>query len=197
MREESAPGQEERRPAAVEGGLLADRRGHEVLDSEGERAGKVEAVYFDPDREEHVFVCIKTGLFGRRLTLVPLAGASADDDHLRLAYPRQQIKDAPAVEAGAELEGEQVRRVHEHYELEALEGPPGSGRLIRHQPPPGPGIGALRAPARGHERAASLARGDEDDDPPGSGPGAGAEDDLLERLSALERRMQALQKALD
>ena len=166
-----------------------ERRGEHVLDSGGQRVGKIDAVYYDPGDEAPGYVCLRAGLFGRRPVLVPLAGASAKDVPLRLAYTRQQIKGAPAFEPGSALEDEQVRQIFDHYELEG----PGPGdraaRLIRYEP-------AEPAPATelGRDPPFKSRAGTGDDPDP---PGTTGEEDLLARLDSLERRLRALQKALD
>jgi hypothetical protein len=75
--------------------------GQEVLDSGGERIGKLEDVYYSSQSGEPVLVSVKRGLLGRRVSVAPLAGASVGRDHVRLAYTQAQIEDA-----GAQIDAE-------------------------------------------------------------------------------------------
>ena len=52
---------------------IADWRGQEVVDPNGEKLGKLEEIYFDGETDEPVFGAVKTGLVSKSLTLVPLA----------------------------------------------------------------------------------------------------------------------------
>ena len=163
------------------------RPGLPALDSAGQRVGRVETFYRDPDREEPAFACVKTGRFGRRLSLVPLAGASVEDDGLRLAYGRRQIREAPPVQADSELAGEQLTGISEHYELSRPDGP-GPTRLVRHDPATPPDSAEPDPDPVRARNPASV---------PGAPPAPAGEDDLLVRLDSLERRMRALERALD
>lgn len=76
-------------------GDLLDR---EVLDREGRRIGRIAKVYLDSDSETPTFVAIDTGLLSRSPSVVPLSGAVAQDDAVRLPLDRDRVKGAPTVE---------------------------------------------------------------------------------------------------
>lgn len=77
--------------------------GQEVLDSQNERVGKLEEVYYAKGGDEAVFALVKSGLLGRHTSLVPLAGASVGRDYLKLAYSAEQIE-----QAGSDLDAQDV-----------------------------------------------------------------------------------------
>jgi hypothetical protein len=56
-----------------------------------------------------------TGLFRRRESLVPLAGARELGDDVQVAFPLQQIREAPNVDVDVALSPEEEQRLAEHY----------------------------------------------------------------------------------
>ena len=64
---------------------IRDWRGLPVVDKEGGKIGKLEAVYFDTATEEPTFATVKVGLpGGGRLVFVPLAGARVSPQSVRV-----------------------------------------------------------------------------------------------------------------
>ena len=53
---------------------LADWRGKDVVDRDGDKIGKLEDVYIDTQTEQPMFGSVKEGLFSKHLTFVPLIG---------------------------------------------------------------------------------------------------------------------------
>jgi PRC-barrel domain len=68
--------------------------GQEVVDSQGESLGKLEDVYYAPGQAEPQLARIKSGLLGRKQTIVPLHGATVGRDHVRVAFTSEQIAQA-------------------------------------------------------------------------------------------------------
>jgi hypothetical protein len=52
-----------------------------------------------------------------RWAFVPLAGASAGQDHLQVTAGKKLVKDAPSIEPNGELSSEQEPDVYAHYEM--------------------------------------------------------------------------------
>jgi hypothetical protein len=97
--------------------------GREVLDRDGERAGKLEQVYYPSDGQgEAVFAQIKSGLLGRRSRLAPLKGATVGRDHVRLDYSAAQLDAASDVEAGDALDEATAQRLAEIYGISVAQG---------------------------------------------------------------------------
>ena len=90
-------------------------RGKDVVGPDGEKIGKLEDVYLDRHSGEPEWAAIKTGLFGMKVTFAPLQGATLVGDELRLNYDKSTVKDAPNVDADAELSEDEERRLYEHY----------------------------------------------------------------------------------
>jgi hypothetical protein len=113
---------------------ISEWRGQDVLDPDDGKVGRLEEVYYDKHSTSPGFACVKTGLFGRRLSFVPLAGASMSRDHIRVAYPADQIKRAPSVEPDGHLTADEEAALFAHYGLEApIDAEAQSPRLVRYQ----------------------------------------------------------------
>lgn len=92
-------------------------RGQSVVDQDGEKVGKLEEVLFDG--QDARLGCVGTGLFGRKLNLVPLEGATLSRQHVRVAFPRDAVKNAPTLELDTPVTGELERAAFGHYGLKA------------------------------------------------------------------------------
>lgn len=111
---------------------IKEWRGEDVLGADGEKLGKLDEVYYDTHTDVPAFAAVKSGLLGKRLTLVPLSGATVGRRHLRLNLDKGQFKDAPSFDPEAELSGEDESAMYEHFGLD--HGPAGAGtrRLAKH-----------------------------------------------------------------
>ena len=98
--------------------IMLQWRGHEVLDSSGETVGKVEEIYLDAETDKPEFALV--GLSGLRggSKLVPLAGAVAEGDKIRVQFEEPRIKGAPDVTADTELSQAEEQELYAHYGLE-------------------------------------------------------------------------------
>jgi uncharacterized protein (TIGR02271 family) len=91
--------------------------GAEVHDSQGEKVGKLDHVYVDRQTGEPTFGAVKTGLFGNRVSLVPISDARRDGDDVVITHTKDAVKDAPNVDADQELTEEEEDRLYQHYQL--------------------------------------------------------------------------------
>ena len=99
----------------VEG--IADWVGRDVVDRDGEKVGKLADVYYDTADSEPVFVSVKSGTFGRSVSIAPLTGATLARDYVRLDAPRELVKEAPDEDSGGRLTGVDAVAVLAHYGL--------------------------------------------------------------------------------
>jgi sporulation protein YlmC with PRC-barrel domain len=92
-------------------------RGLKVVDAEGDKIGKIADIYLDRHTGEPAWATVKTGLFGTKVSFVPIRDAEkVGDDEVRVNVQEEQVKDAPRIEAdGDELSEEDERRLYEHY----------------------------------------------------------------------------------
>jgi uncharacterized protein (TIGR02271 family) len=102
-------------------------RGHEALGSDGDKLGKIEDIYLDQETGEPEWMAVKTGLFGGRVSFVPLADARLDGDTVTVPYEKSMVKDAPHAEADGQLSQEEEAQLYRHYGLDYGEARSDSG----------------------------------------------------------------------
>lgn len=111
---------------------VRDWREHDVVDPSGDKIGKLEAIYVDTATDRPAFASVRIGIVGRhRLTLVPLGGATVAPSYLRVAYPKNQVKDAIDLDTDGELLASAEPGLFEHYGLSYEAGAGGERRLAR------------------------------------------------------------------
>src|SRR3954462_11027497 len=96
-------------------------RGRTAVDAEGEEIGTVEEVCVDADTDRPEWLAVKTGLFGSRITFVPVAEASDAGGDVRVPYSKAQVKDAPHADADGQLSQQEEAQLYRHYGLEYSE----------------------------------------------------------------------------
>ncbi|CAA9383909.1 MAG: putative conserved domain protein [uncultured Nocardioides sp.] len=90
--------------------------GRNAYDSNGDKIGKVGHVFLDDETGQPEFATVNTGLFGTSETFVPIANASISGDQLNVPFTKDQIKDAPNVDAdGGHLDQSEEARLYQHY----------------------------------------------------------------------------------
>ncbi|MFE9537320.1 PRC-barrel domain-containing protein [Streptomyces sp. NPDC006691] len=130
-----------------------------AYDPEGERIGGVEQVYVDDCAGRPEWVTVKTGLFGTKESLAPLAGARREGNALHIAHAKTTVKDAPRHDVHQHLTADEERELYRHYGVdghgtnaptpgaESLSaGPPGASRTGT------PAGGVAREPVRARLR---------------------------------------------
>ena len=114
--------------------------GHDVLAADGHKAGNVESVLYDRDTDQPIVVVVATGILGRHVTLIPLAGARRDaKGHLLVPYDREHIHSAPHHDPEVELTAADEAKLFAHYGV-AYPGGHGAsnaepGRYVTQLPP--------------------------------------------------------------
>jgi hypothetical protein len=98
-------------------------RGQDVLDSAGEKAGRLEEVYYDAAGDQPVLISIKRGRLGHQVKLAPLSDAAVSRDYLRLPFTGEQLGGAPDVTVGDELTAEQSAAVCALFAVRQSSGP--------------------------------------------------------------------------
>ncbi|THA71459.1 DUF2382 domain-containing protein [Streptomyces sp. A0958] len=88
-----------------------------VYDTEGEKIGNVGRVYVDDNTGRPDWITVKTGLFGMKESFVPLAGARRVGSDLHISHPKDQVKEAPRVDADAHLSVSEEEELYRHYGL--------------------------------------------------------------------------------
>src|SRR3954447_1719527 len=94
---------------------IGEWRGAKAVDVNGDKVGSIDEVYLDRGSNEPEWVTVSTGLFGTRTSFVPIADAQLADGEVRLGYTKDQIKDAPNVDADGALSRDEEQALYEHY----------------------------------------------------------------------------------
>jgi hypothetical protein len=94
-----------------------DWRGRTVRDADGEKIGSLGDVYLDQETDRPAWGGVRTGLFGRGESLIPLDRVTpADDGDLHVPFPRDLVKDAPRVDPDVALDHDEEARLFAHYD---------------------------------------------------------------------------------
>jgi uncharacterized protein (TIGR02271 family) len=92
-------------------------RGRELADANGSKIGKIYDIYQDEDTGQPEWLAVSTGLFGTKVSFVPLAGATEQGDRLVSRWTKDQVKEAPNAEADGHLSQAEEARLYQHYGL--------------------------------------------------------------------------------
>jgi len=107
---------------------VRDLMGATLVDSSGSKVGKVGQIFLDDQTGQPEWATVNTGMFGSSESFVPLAEAQATDGDLRVPYDKDQIKDAPKIDAdGGHLEQSEEAHLYSHYGLDYSESRSDSG----------------------------------------------------------------------
>lgn len=87
----------------------------QVIDSEGNKVGKVDTIFLDTETSRAEWAAVKTGMFGGKTTLVPLVNATATGDELSVPYTKDAIKNAPHHDPDVELSNSDEAELFDHY----------------------------------------------------------------------------------
>jgi sporulation protein YlmC with PRC-barrel domain len=92
-------------------------QGMEVVDANGDKIGKLEDVYHDIDTGQPEWLGIGTGLLHNKRRVVPAMTAEIEDDHVRVPYTKDLVKDSPDVD-GDEIAPDRERELFAYYGVE-------------------------------------------------------------------------------
>jgi len=106
---------------------VAAWRGSNAVDADGNKIGTIEEVYLDAETNQPEWLAVKTGLFGSRMSFVPVAQASDAGGDVRVPYSKDPVKDAPHAEADGRLSQQEEAQLYRHYGLDYSESRSDSG----------------------------------------------------------------------
>jgi uncharacterized protein (TIGR02271 family) len=106
---------------------VAEWRGRNAVDSDGEKIGSIDEIYMDAQTGKPEWLAVKTGMFGSKVSFIPIAEASDAEGDVRVPYDKQQVKDAPNAEADGELSQDEEASLYRHYGLDYSEARSDSG----------------------------------------------------------------------
>ena len=96
--------------------------GGNVVAADGQKIGSIGQVYVDDSTGEPSFVTVKTGLFGTAESFVPLRDATLTGGDIRVAYSKNEVKDAPRVDPDGQITPTEEQRLYAHYGLSSRGG---------------------------------------------------------------------------
>ena len=82
---------------------IADWRGQDVVDTNGEKLGKLEEIYFDGETDEPTFAAVKSGHDLQVAHARPAGRASVGRDYVRVDRRKAEFKKAPSFDTDVEL----------------------------------------------------------------------------------------------
>ena len=106
---------------------VAKWRGRDAVDSDGDKIGSIDEIYLDTETDKPEWLAVKTGLFGSKVSFIPIAEARDTGAEVQVPYDKQQVKDAPNAEADGELSQEEEASLYRHYGLDYSEARSESG----------------------------------------------------------------------
>ena len=93
-----------------------DWRGREIVDVDGDSVGTLEELFRDEDTQQPEWAAVSTGLFGKKLSFVPIEGAEPVGENVRVPFSKAQIKDAPKIDdSDGQLSQQEEAELYEHY----------------------------------------------------------------------------------
>ncbi|MGH9271697.1 MAG: DUF2382 domain-containing protein [Ilumatobacteraceae bacterium] len=91
---------------------LVDRT---AVDVDGDKVGNIFDVYVDNETNQPEWLAVNTGMFGTKVSFVPIAGASLVGDDVQIAFSKEQVKGAPKADADGELTPDEEDALYQHY----------------------------------------------------------------------------------
>ena len=96
-------------------------QGRTMVDPAGDKLGTIDAIYLDDKTGRPEWATVTRGLFSAKAAFVPLAQAQAMGDSVQVPYDKQQVTDAPSMEADGSLSQDEEAQLYRHYGLDYSE----------------------------------------------------------------------------
>jgi uncharacterized protein (TIGR02271 family) len=94
--------------------------GHNLMGSGGEKIGKITDVYVDERSRQPEWLSVSTGMFGSKVSFVPLSGVRrGGNDQYQASFDKDLVKEAPRAEADGHLTEAEEDRLYRHYGIAA------------------------------------------------------------------------------
>jgi uncharacterized protein (TIGR02271 family) len=96
-------------------------QGRTMVDPAGDKLGTIDAIYLDDETGQPEWATVTSGLFSAKAAFVPLAQAQDTGDSVQVPYDKDQVKDAPGMEADGQLSQDEEAELYRHYGLDYSE----------------------------------------------------------------------------
>ncbi len=94
---------------------VADLVDRTAVDVNGDKVGKISDVYLDNESGQPEWLAVSTGMFGSKVSFVPIADATLVADDVQIAFTKDKVKDAPRAEADGQLSAVEEEALYAHY----------------------------------------------------------------------------------
>jgi uncharacterized protein (TIGR02271 family) len=96
-------------------------QGRTMVDLAGDKLGTIDAIYLDDETGQPEWATVTRGLFSAKAAFVPLVQAQDIGDSVQVPYDKQQVIDAPSMEADGSLSQDEEAELYRHYGLDYSE----------------------------------------------------------------------------
>jgi uncharacterized protein (TIGR02271 family) len=93
-------------------------RSKTAVDADGEKIGTIEEIYLDAETDQPEWLAVKTGLFGSKISFIPIAEATDAGGDVRVPYSKAQVKDSPNADPDGQLSQQEEAQLYRHYGLD-------------------------------------------------------------------------------
>jgi len=90
--------------------------GTDVYGTDGDKIGSAGQVYLDNDTGDPAWVAVRTGLFGKKESFVPVRDAALDGDRLEVPFSKDKVKHAPRIDHDRELSPDDEDELYRYYD---------------------------------------------------------------------------------
>jgi uncharacterized protein (TIGR02271 family) len=96
-------------------------QGRTMVDPAGDKLGTIDGIYLDDETGQPEWATVTRGLFSAKAAFVPLAQAQDMGDNVQVPYDKQQVTDAPTMQADGSLSQDDEAQLYRHYGLDYSE----------------------------------------------------------------------------
>jgi uncharacterized protein (TIGR02271 family) len=89
-----------------------------MVDPAGDKLGTIDAIYLDDETGQPEWATVTSGLFTAKAAFVPLAQAQDIGDSVQVPYDKQQVKNAPTMQADGQLSQDEEAELYRHFGLD-------------------------------------------------------------------------------
>jgi uncharacterized protein (TIGR02271 family) len=100
---------------------VRDWQGRTMVDPAGDKLGTIDAIYLDDETGQPEWATVTSGLFTAKAAFVPLAQAQDLGDSVQVPYDKDQVSDAPTMQADGSLSQDEEAALYRHYGLDYSE----------------------------------------------------------------------------
>jgi uncharacterized protein (TIGR02271 family) len=96
-------------------------QGRTMVDPAGDKLGTIDAIYLDDETGQPEWATVTSGMFTATAVFVPLAQAQDTGESVQVPYDKDQVKNAPTMEADGSLSQDEEAELYRHYGLDYSE----------------------------------------------------------------------------